>query len=173
MNTDLNLLNVKRVLDLAAILSWVLLGVAVLGLLGYVVISGLTGTAFAARVPIIIGFIGVTISAILQVIFANAAPKAFPAERRLRLKALLGIAAPGVLAFIVAAISSLGVQVIAGVRDAFGSDVLFVLVVLVCAPLTGFLFDAGRKMSVVEKKYGVDGAVQLYDSQHESALLPR
>ena len=88
MNPDPNLVRVKRILDLVAILSWVLLGVSVLGLLGYVGFSGLYGTAFVAQVPILIGFIGITISAVLQVIFANAAPKAFPAERGLRLKAL-------------------------------------------------------------------------------------
>lgn len=172
MNPDPSLVNVKKVLDLAAVLSWILLGIAVLGLLGYVVFSGLSGTALAARVPIIIGFIGVTISAVLQVIFANSALRAFPAERGLRVKALLGIAAPGVLGFIVAAISSLGVQLVTGVGEPAGSDILFVVVIFVCAPLAGFLFDAGRKMSLVEKKYGIDGATQLYDSQR-TAQLPQ
>ena len=46
------------------------------GLLGYVGFSGLYGTALVAQVPIVIGFVGITISAVLQVVFANAAPKA-------------------------------------------------------------------------------------------------
>ena len=169
MNPDPNLVRVKRILDLVAILSWVLLGVSVLGLLGYVGFSGLYGTAFVAQVPILIGFIGITISAVLQVIFANAAPKAFPAERGLRMKALLG-AAPGVIGFILAAIISLAVQVITGERAVGGSGILFGFAVLVCAPLTGFLFDAGLKMAKVEKKYGAEGAQQLYNSQLTSAL---
>ena len=172
MNPDPNLVRVKRILDLVAILSWVLLGVSVLGLLGYVGFSGLYGTAFVAQVPILIGFIGITISAVLQVIFANAAPKAFPAERGLRMKALLG-AAPGVIGFILAAIISLAVQVITGERAVGGADILFGFAVLVCAPLTGFLFDAGLKMAGAEKKHGAEGAKQLYDSLLTSALPQR
>lgn len=168
MIPDPNLVNVKRVLDVAAILSWVLLGVAVLALVGYIVFSGLYGTALAARVPVFIVLVAINVSAVFQVIFANAAPKAFPAERGLRLKAIIGIAAPGLLGVILWGITSLVVRLTVGVYDAIAQNFVFGCFVIVCAPLTGFLYDSGRQLLLVEKKYGLEGAAQLYRSQRAS-----
>lgn len=173
MNPDPDIAKVKRVLDLAAVFAWVLLGVAGLGLLAYLTFSGMYGTGWGARVPIILGFLGVLLSAVMQVIFTNSAVRAFPMERNLRVKALVGIVAPGVLAFIGAAILSLIIQVVTGDRDPIGSSFLFGCTVLVCAPLAGFLFDAGRKLSIVERKYGAAGAVQLYQYQLAATTAQR
>lgn len=165
MNPDPDIINVKRVLDLAAVFAWVLLGVAGVGLLAYLMFSGLYGTAWGARVPIILGFAGLLVAAVMQVIFTHSALRAFPLERNLRVKSIVGIVAPGVLAFMGAAILSLIVQVVTGDRDPIGSSFLFGCTVLVCAPLPGFLFDVGRKLRLVEQKYGATGAVQLYQYQ--------
>lgn len=165
VNTDPNLHREKRVLELCSALSWVLLALTVFALAGYLVFSGMYGTATGARVSIVIGYVGVLIAATLQVVFARQATRQFPLVRGLRLKAILGIAAPGVFGFIVAALSSLAVQLFTGDRDAIGANLLFGVTVLVCAPLVGFMFDAGRKLELVEQRYGPAGAAQLYEYQ--------
>ncbi|WP_010204940.1 hypothetical protein [Salinibacterium sp. PAMC 21357] len=173
MNTDPNLLNVKRILDLAAPLSWALLGVAVLGLIGYVVFSGLFGTALEARIPVIVGLVSTNVSAVLQVVFANAAVKAFPAERGLRLKALLGIVAPGLLGVILYGIGSLAVRIVLHEFDSIAQDFVFGWLLIVCVPIAVFLFYAGDKLALVEKRYGIDGATQLYNFQLAAELPHR
>lgn len=165
MNPDPNLPRERRVLELCSVVSWVLLALTVSAFVGYIVFSGLYGTATGARVPILIGYVGVLAAATLQVVFARQASTQFPLVRGLRVKSIVGVVAPGVLGFIVAAVSSLAMQLFTAERDAIGANVLFGVTVLVCAPIVGFMFDAGRKLALAEQKYGPAGAVQLYEYQ--------
>lgn len=173
VNPDPNLSREKRVLELCSVFSWVLLALAAFAFGGYLVFSGLYGTAASARVPIIIGYVGVLAAATLQVVFAAQASRRFPLVRGLRLKAIVGVAAPGVFGFIVAAVSSLAVQLFTAERDAIGANLLFGVTVLVCAPLVGFMFEAGRKLALAKQKFGPAGAVQLYDYQAALAQQDR
>ena len=62
-------------------------------------------------------------------------------------------------------LSSLAVQLFTGDRDAVGVNALVGVPALVCAPLVGFMFDAGRKLALVWQECRPAGAVQLCEYQ--------
>lgn len=173
MTPDPNLLDLQKQLGYYLRASWVLFGLAVGGCVLYFVISGIFSRVFslsiASHLPAVFGLTMITVASVLQIVFLRAATRSFPEEQGLRFKMGFGVAGVGLLGVIIAAGWSLGVQLFTGEKDPLFSALLFGLVVLVCAPLTGFAIDLSLKLVRLERKYGAGGVRQLLEFQRYHA----
>lgn len=165
MTQDPDLRRIQGTLATVSGVAWALPPLVIVFAVGFEVVAWLFHAPFLAQLPLLLGYAGLLVATIVQLVLVRGAAKSFPRVDGLQLKAWLGVFGVAVLSIVVAAGAGLVVGVLIGATDRIGMNFLFLCALFVLAPVLPFVIDAAMKVGLVERKHGPGAAERMLAEQ--------